>query len=94
MWLCPSYLQPHMITVEYSRKIKELVSIPVSVVGNIYTIEEAEQILAEGKADIVGMCRSLIAGPNMIENAIRGEEYKTRPCIRCMDVVLYTMVCH
>lgn len=85
MWLCPSYLQPHMINVEYSRRIKEVVSIPVSVVGNIYTIEEAEQILAEGKADIVGMCRSFMAGPNMIENAIRGEEYKTRPCIRCMD---------
>lgn len=85
MWLCPSYLQPHMINIEFSKRIKELVNIPVSVVGNIYTIEEADQILAEGKANIVGMCRSFMAGPDMIENAIKGQEYKTRPCIRCMD---------
>lgn len=31
------------------------------------------------------MCRSFMAGPDMIKNAIKGEEYKTRPCIRCMD---------
>lgn len=84
-WLCPSYLNEHKINAEFSKIVKENVSIPVSVVGNIYTIQEAEEILASGQADIVGMCRSFMAGPSMIEDAARGHEDKTRPCIRCMD---------
>lgn len=84
-YLCPSYLMPHMLNTDYSKIVKENVDIPVQVVGNIYNLEEAEKILAEGKADIVGICRSLMAGPTMIEDAMKGEEYKTRPCIRCMD---------
>lgn len=84
-YLCPSYLMPHMINADYAKIVKENLDIPVQVVGNIYNIEEAEQILAEGKADIVGICRSLMAGPSMIEDAVKGQEYDTRPCIRCMD---------
>lgn len=84
-YLCPSYLMPHMINADYAKIVKENVNIPVQVVGNVFNLKEAEQIIAEGKADIVGICRSLMAGPTMLEDSVRGEEYKTRPCIRCMD---------
>lgn len=84
-YLCPSYLMPHMINTDYSKQVKSELDIPVQVVGNIFDIEEAEQILAEGKADIVGICRSLMAGPTMLTDALKSEEHKTRPCIRCMD---------
>lgn len=84
-WLCPSYLAPHMINVKYAKILKEELDIVVSVVGNIYNIDEAEEILTEGKADFVGMCRSLMAGPTMLEDAARGKTEDTRPCIRCMD---------
>jgi len=84
-YLCPSYLMPHMINVDYAKIVKENVDIPVQVVGNINNLEEAEQILAQGKADMVGICRSFMAGPTMIEDAMRNQEYKTRPCIKCMD---------
>lgn len=59
-------------------KVPFNVDIPVSVVGNIYTIEEAEEILASGQTDIVGMCRSFMAEPTMIEDAARGREDKTQ----------------
>lgn len=84
-YLCPSYLMPHMINADYSEIVKQALDIPVQVVGNIFNLAEAEKILAEGKADIVGICRSLMAGPTMIQDALRGQEEKTRPCIRCMD---------
>jgi 2,4-dienoyl-CoA reductase-like NADH-dependent reductase (Old Yellow Enzyme family)/thioredoxin reductase len=84
-YLCPSYLMSHMINADYAKIVKENVDIPVQVVGNIFSLEEAEQILTEGKADIVGICRSFMAGPTMIEDAVKDQEYKTRPCIRCMD---------
>ena len=81
----PLYLQERMQNVKFAAAAKKVLDIPVSVVGNIMTIEEAEEIIASGKADIVGMCRSLMADPELIKNAIRGEEEKTRPCLRCMD---------
>lgn len=70
-YLCPSYLMPHMLNADYAKIVKENVDIPVQVVGNIFNLEEAEKILAEGKADVVGICRSLMAGPTLIEDAVK-----------------------
>lgn len=81
----PLYLQERLQNVKFAAAAKKVLAIPVSVVGNIMTIQEAEEIIASGKADIVGMCRSLMADPELIKNAVRGEEEKTRPCLRCMD---------
>lgn len=81
----PLYLQERQQNVANAAKAKAALDIPVSVVGNIFTVEEAEEIIASGKADVVGMCRSLMADPELIHNAIRGEDEKTRPCLRCMD---------
>lgn len=36
-------------------------------------------------ASMVGMCRSLMADPELIHNAIKGCSEDTRPCLRCMD---------
>ena len=84
-YLCPSYLMPHMINADYAKKVRDAVKIPVQVVGNIYDLKDAEQVLAEGKADIAGICRSFMAGPDLLINAAKGQEEKTRPCLRCMD---------
>jgi 2,4-dienoyl-CoA reductase-like NADH-dependent reductase (Old Yellow Enzyme family)/thioredoxin reductase len=81
----PLYLQERQQNVPNAAKVKAVLDIPVSVVGNIFTLDEAEEIIASGKADMVGMCRSLMADPELIHNAIRGESEKTRPCLRCMD---------
>jgi 2,4-dienoyl-CoA reductase-like NADH-dependent reductase (Old Yellow Enzyme family)/thioredoxin reductase len=81
----PLYLQEHMQNVKFAAAAKKVLDIPVAVVGNIMSMEDAEEIVSSGKADIVGMCRSLMADPQLIKNAIRGEEDKTRPCLRCMD---------
>lgn len=81
----PLYLQEHMQNVKFAEAAKKILDIPVAVVGNIMSVEDAENIISTGKADIVGMCRSLMADPALISNALRGEEQKTRPCLRCMD---------
>jgi 2,4-dienoyl-CoA reductase-like NADH-dependent reductase (Old Yellow Enzyme family)/NADPH-dependent 2,4-dienoyl-CoA reductase/sulfur reductase-like enzyme len=86
----PSYLSERNLNVKFAEKVKAAVDIPVSVVGNIITMEDAEQILAEGKADIVGMARSLMAEPNLIKNAWNGQTEKSRPCLRCMECSKYS----
>lgn len=81
----PLYLQEKLQNVKYSEAVKKEIDIPVSVVGNIFTMEEAEEIIASGKADVVGMCRSLMADPDLIKKSLLGKNEDIRPCLRCMD---------
>ena len=48
----PPYYQPHLLNVHLSRQVKACpdIHIPVSVVGRITSIEEAESVLAAGDA--------------------------------------------
>lgn len=59
------------------------VKIPVATVGGINDPALAEQILAEGKADLIAMARSFVADPDWGEKARAGKADDIRPCIRC-----------
>lgn len=65
--------------------IKEAVSVPVLGMGRITTPDLAEQLLAEGKTDLIGMVRELIADPRLPEKAWAGAVEEIRPCIGCMQ---------
>jgi 2,4-dienoyl-CoA reductase-like NADH-dependent reductase (Old Yellow Enzyme family)/thioredoxin reductase len=68
--------------VEATSQIKEAVpELPVIVAGRINTPELAERILSEGRADIVGLSRPLIADPDWVRKAERLEEERIRPCV-------------
>ena len=90
VYTMPPYYMPHMLNVPSAAEIKKHVSIPVSVVGNITSIEEAEDILASGKADIVAMARNLIADQDFVTKAYRGQSKEIRPCLRCLNCTNYT----
>jgi len=83
----PPYYRPHCSNVQYAREIKACpdIKIPISVVGSITSAEEAEQIIAEGSADMVAMARALLADPDMLNKSYRGREDKVRPCLRCWN---------
>ncbi len=74
---------PHNYLVHYAEPFRKALRIPVVTVGSISTMEDAEEIIASGKADIVAMGRALIADPYMVKNAMAGNIKDTRPCIRC-----------
>jgi len=84
VYTIPSYYLPHMLNVEYAAEIKKHLKIPVAVVGGITTIDEAEEILAAGKADIVAMAKSLLADQELVTKAQRGKADEIRPCLRCL----------
>lgn len=83
----PAFYLPHCHNVKWSAAVKADpdVKIPVTVVGSITTIEEAEEIIASGKADMVAMARQLMCDPMTLQNAYRGHEEDTRPCLRCHE---------
>ena len=81
----PMYTMEHKQNVKYTALAKQILNIPVVVVGNIWTLQDAEDILAAGQADVVGFCRSLLADPQMIIKSAAGRESEVRPCLKCMD---------
>jgi len=85
IYTIPGYYMPHLLNVEYAAEIKKHLDIPVAVVGGITTIEEAEQIIASGKADIAAMAKSLIADQELVTKAQRGKAAEIRPCLRCLN---------
>jgi 2,4-dienoyl-CoA reductase-like NADH-dependent reductase (Old Yellow Enzyme family)/NADPH-dependent glutamate synthase beta subunit-like oxidoreductase len=79
------YYYRHCHNVHFSEQAKKVLDIPVSTVGSINTIADAEDIIASGKADFVGMARQLLSDFNTVKNAFLGEDEKTRPCLRCLE---------
>ena len=63
--------------------IKKALDIPVMAVGRINDPIVAEQILAEGKADLICMGRGLLADPELPKKAKQGRLEDIRTCIAC-----------
>ena len=83
----PAFYLPHCHNVKWSEQVKADpdIHIPVTVVGSITTVAEAEEIIASGKADMVAMARQLMCDNKLLYNAYHGMEEKTRPCLRCHE---------
>jgi thioredoxin reductase len=56
---------------------------PVVTCSRIKTPAEAEEILAAGKADLIGLCRALVADPGWPRKARDGRGEAIRLCIAC-----------
>ena len=79
----PSSFAEDMCYANYASEIKKEVSCPVAVVGKIMTPEQAEAIIAEGKADAVVIGRSSIADPYWAKKAFECRSEDIVPCISC-----------
>jgi 2,4-dienoyl-CoA reductase-like NADH-dependent reductase (Old Yellow Enzyme family) len=53
------------------------------VTGRFRTLEDAEQVLRDGVADIVHMTRAHIADPDIVRKTRAGVPEQVRPCIGC-----------
>lgn len=77
-------IHPHQLNVPYAEKIRAKVKrIPVVVVGSITMPDEAESIIAEGKADAVALGRALVADPDWVNKARDNRPEDIRTCLRC-----------
>ena len=72
--------------VSLAEGIKRRVSIPVIAVGRIEP-EEADELIAAGKADFVAMGRKLLADPELPGKLAAGRSEDIRPCIYCYRCV-------
>jgi 2,4-dienoyl-CoA reductase-like NADH-dependent reductase (Old Yellow Enzyme family)/thioredoxin reductase len=79
----PSMYTPHGCFVHLAEAVKQHVDIPVIAVGRIKYPDHAEQILQEGRADMVALGRSVLADPYYPEKARLGNFSGIRPCVGC-----------
>lgn len=83
IYTLPTYLRPRLLNVDWARRVKERLRIPVTVVGNFSTLAEAEQVIASGAADIVCAARMYLTDHDVIQKSLAGQPETARPCLRC-----------
>lgn len=71
-----------------TKKLMGHVGIPVITSNRINTPEVAEQVLAEGCADMVSMARPFLADPDFVKKAAAGTPQIIAPCIACNQACL------
>ncbi len=86
--MSPDWWFPDMTHVYLAEAIRQYVrdagfEVPVVTAGKIRTPEQAERILAEGKADIIGLCRALLCDPDFPKKAKEGQAKDIVQCTAC-----------
>ena len=71
-----------------TRKLKGVVKIPVCTTNRINSPEVAEQVLADGCADMVSMARPLLADSQFVAKAAAGRADEINTCIACNQACL------
>ena len=82
-WHTPPMAIPRGCHAALAGEIKKVVTIPVIAVGRIHDPILANQILKDGKADLVAMGRALIADPYLPLKAKEGRMEEIRKCLSC-----------
>jgi len=71
-----------------TKKLMGQVSIPLITSNRINTPEVAEDVLADGCADMVSLARPMLADPDFVKKAMDGKTKQIAPCIACNQACL------
>ncbi|MCX7057864.1 MAG: NADH:flavin oxidoreductase, partial [Proteobacteria bacterium] len=75
--------EPTGYELPYAEPVRKVVDVPLLVTGRFRTLDDVEQVLAAGRADLVAMTRAHIAEPAIVEKTLAGRAEDVRPCIGC-----------
>jgi 2-enoate reductase len=84
-WAHPPGYQKHGCMVDMAEEVKKIAKIPVIAVGRLDMPGLAEQVIAEGKADMIAIGRGLLADPLWVKKVEEGRPKQIRPCVGCHD---------
>jgi len=86
MWSIRSPLAP---SVPVASGIKKEIKIPIVTNGQINDPAMMEDILSEGKADLIALARPLFSDPDLPNKVLRGEVEEVRKCTHCCQCFWY-----
>lgn len=79
---------PRAAFVDFSAEIKKHISIPMMAANRINMPDTAEDIIANGQADMIQMARPFLADPNWVNKAKNGQADRINTCIACNQACL------
>ncbi|UCF94040.1 MAG: FAD-dependent oxidoreductase [Desulfobacterales bacterium] len=82
-WISQPMFMPKACLAPAAAEIRKALNIPVMAVGRINDPFVAEEIIANGMADLVCIGRGLLADPDMPNKAREGRFDEIRTCIAC-----------
>lgn len=83
--------EPTGYMLEKVQKAAKVAVVPTLVTGRFRTLQEAEEVVAGGVADMVGMTRAHIADPDIVRKTEEGRLDEIRPCIgsnQCVQTIM------
>lgn len=81
--LHPTKLSDRKIRFDIAEKIKETLGVPIICGGRVANLFEAEQLLKEKKADMIGVARAIIADPKLVIKSVEGNLDLISACTWC-----------
>ena len=75
--------EPTGYEIPFSERVTALTELPTIVTGRFTALADADALIGEGKADLVGMTRAHIADPDLVRKTESGRAQEVRPCIGC-----------
>lgn len=75
--------EPTGYQMKFNGQVKSHTTLPVLVTGRFRTVEEVDQAVRLGQADLVGMVRAHIADPHIVRKTRENKVDQIRPCIGC-----------
>lgn len=87
-WAHPPVYQQNGCMINMAGEAKKAVKIPIVGVGKMGVPELAEKAIAEGKADLIALGKSLLTDPAWVRKVQEGTPERIRPCIGCHDACM------
>lgn len=82
-WAHPPVYMPKACNLDDVRALKKHLSIPVICAGKFDDPQLADEMIARGEIDMMGMGRPLLADPEIVNKFAQGTLEDIRPCIGC-----------
>lgn len=79
----PTAREPLGTHAHLAGALKKVVTIPVMAVGKFNTLKICEEVLKEGKADLIAVGRQLLADPFWPAKLLEGRESEVVRCLAC-----------
>jgi 2,4-dienoyl-CoA reductase (NADPH2) len=79
---------PRGVWTPWTGRLREAVGVPVIASNRINTPELAEQLIADGTADLVSMARPFLADPDFVRKAAEDRADEINTCIACNQACL------
>jgi 2,4-dienoyl-CoA reductase-like NADH-dependent reductase (Old Yellow Enzyme family) len=73
--------------LEECRQVRKALSIPLMLVGGIRAIKDMQNVLDEGVADAISMCRPFIMNPNLVRDLRQGLAVSSA-CTSCNECMI------